>query len=57
MQNEARNLIQEGGIMHPNGLEMIAKLDNELIKRHLSPGGSADLIAVTWFLSHYADPN
>ena len=57
VQNEARDLIQQGGVMHPNGLEMIAKLDDELIKRHLSPGGSADLIAVTWFLSHYAAQN
>ncbi|TGD36064.1 triphosphoribosyl-dephospho-CoA synthase, partial [Salmonella enterica subsp. enterica serovar Poona] len=25
----------------------------ELILRYLSPGGSADLLAVTWFLSHF----
>ena len=26
---------------------------DELIVRHLSPGGSADLLAVTWFLSGF----
>ncbi len=28
-------------------------LDDELILRNLSPGGSADLLAVTWFLSYF----
>lgn len=29
--------------------------DDEMIAKNLSPGGTADLIAVTWFLSHYDD--
>lgn len=32
----------------------LQSLDDELILRNLSPGGSADLLAVTWFLSHFS---
>ncbi|WP_081295229.1 MULTISPECIES: triphosphoribosyl-dephospho-CoA synthase CitG [unclassified Gilliamella] len=53
VQKQAKQLILQGGITHPNGLQNLNKFDNELIKRNLSPGGSADLIAITWFLSHY----
>ena len=35
------------------GLEALRQFDDELIARHLSPGGSADLLAVTWFLSAF----
>ena len=35
------------------GLEALRQLDDELIVRHLSPGGSADLLAVTLFLSGF----
>lgn len=32
------------------GIEVIEDLDKEFIKKNLSPGGSADLLAVTYFL-------
>ena len=38
---------------HANGLELLNQLDEEFIKRNLSPGGTADLIAITWFLSQF----
>lgn len=31
----------------------LKNMDNVLIKKNLSPGGSADLLAVGWLLSHY----
>jgi len=40
--------------MQQNGRKKMLRLDDELIKRNLSPGGSADLIAVTWFLANYS---
>jgi triphosphoribosyl-dephospho-CoA synthase len=32
----------------------LAALDQALIARNLSPGGSADLLAVSWFLANLA---
>lgn len=52
-QQEARKLIEQGGITDANGLERLNQLDEEFIKRNLSPGGTADLIAITWFLAQY----
>lgn len=31
----------------------LIKMDNALIEKNISPGGSADLLAVGWVLSHY----
>ncbi|WP_294610289.1 triphosphoribosyl-dephospho-CoA synthase CitG [uncultured Gilliamella sp.] len=53
VQQQAQKQIKQGGITHPNGCQDLYELDNELIKRNLSPGGSADLIAITWFLAQY----
>jgi triphosphoribosyl-dephospho-CoA synthase len=53
VQQEAKNLIDQGGIIHSEGRKKLYQLDTEFIKRNLSPGGSADLIAITWFLSEY----
>jgi triphosphoribosyl-dephospho-CoA synthase len=40
-------------VLTDGGLDALRRLDDELIIRHLSPGGSADLLAVTWFLSGF----
>lgn len=53
VQQQAKKLIDLGGITHANGRQYLSELDSQLIKRNLSPGGSADLIAITWFLSQY----
>ncbi|MGY2939527.1 triphosphoribosyl-dephospho-CoA synthetase [Bradyrhizobium sp. GM6.1] len=31
----------------------MAAFDDALIARHLSPGGTADLIGITWFLARF----
>ena len=40
-------VLNAGGIYTPEGKAMIYKMDRDFIKRNISPGGSADLLAVT----------
>lgn len=47
----AEALLRDGGVLAPDGVEKMTAFDDALIARHLSPGGSADLLAVTWFLA------
>jgi triphosphoribosyl-dephospho-CoA synthase len=51
VQQQARWLVRHGGVLAHGGLNGLAALDDTLIARNLSPGGSADLIAVTVFLA------
>ena len=51
VKQRARKLMQMGGIHHGGIIEALRAFDDALIARNLSPGGSADLLAVTWFLS------
>jgi triphosphoribosyl-dephospho-CoA synthase len=53
VQTQARNLIESGGVLSPGFETCILDFDSDLIERNLSPGGSADLLAVTWFLSQF----
>jgi len=50
----SRKLLREGGVLARDGLGKIALFDDELIARNLSPGGSADLLIVTAFLTEFA---
>lgn len=45
VMEQASRLLQEGW-----SDEKLLMLDAEMIRRNISPGGSADLLAVTWFL-------
>jgi triphosphoribosyl-dephospho-CoA synthase len=49
----SRKLLREGGVLAQDGLKRMEAFDAELVTRRLSPGGSADLLAVTWFLSRF----
>lgn len=53
VQTRARALLAAGGVDAPDHLAEMSRLDLEMIRRHISPGGSADLLAVTWFLSRF----
>jgi triphosphoribosyl-dephospho-CoA synthase len=46
----AQAALDEGGYANANGRLRLRALDRELIARHVSPGGSADLLAATIFL-------
>jgi len=46
-------LLVKGGALAPDGVKKMAAFDDALIARHLSPGGSADLLAVAWFLAQF----
>lgn len=49
-QEAARAALRLGGMRTPAGRHAIEALDEDFIARWISPGGSADLIAVTHFL-------
>lgn len=51
-QREAAALLNDGGMAHPQAKARLAALDDAFMAKNLSPGGSADLLAVTWFLAH-----
>lgn len=49
----AAGMLSSGGVLAPDGLCRMAAFDDDLIARNLSPSGSADLLAVTWFLAQF----
>ncbi|SFB78177.1 triphosphoribosyl-dephospho-CoA synthase CitG [Tropicimonas isoalkanivorans] len=51
VRREAVRLREAGGIFAPDALERLEAMDDALIARNLSPGGTADLVGVTWFLA------
>ncbi|MBB1200196.1 triphosphoribosyl-dephospho-CoA synthase [Enterobacteriaceae bacterium 89] len=52
LQTRAKALLHSGGIRTADDLPSLIHFDNQCIERNLSPGGSADLLIVTWFLAH-----
>lgn len=55
LQQQAKRLLSQGGIRETADLARLRQFDRQCITRHLSPGGSADLLIVTWFLAHLSD--
>jgi triphosphoribosyl-dephospho-CoA synthase len=53
VREHARKLLVEGGVFARDGLKRLAAFDDELVARNLSPGGSADLLAVTALLVRF----
>ncbi|WP_431225741.1 triphosphoribosyl-dephospho-CoA synthase CitG [Serratia sp. L9] len=51
LQHYARQLLVLGGAGVPQGLARLRQFDVACIARNLSPGGSADLLIVTWLLA------
>lgn len=50
-QKRARRFLAAGGVMADDWRQHAAVIDAEFVARRLSPGGSADLLGVTLFLS------
>ena len=46
----ADNVLRSGGMCTESGIKEVKKMDRAFIKKNLSPGGSADLLAVTLML-------
>jgi triphosphoribosyl-dephospho-CoA synthase len=57
VREHAGALLQKGGVLAGDGLKKLEVFDDQLIARHLSPGGSADLLGVTWFLAQFSGYN
>lgn len=51
VQTKAQEILAQGGVLSPAGINKLIEFDQILIQKHLSPGGSADLLAITWFLA------
>lgn len=49
-RNYARTALEHGGMFTENGQALIRKMDDDFIAKYISPGGSADLLAVTYLL-------
>ena len=54
-QAAAKSVLRLGGMRTLAGHHALEALDEDFIARWISPGGSADLLAVTWFLSRFPD--
>lgn len=55
VQENAIRIIDSGGVHRCDYIEQMHEFDSAMIERNISPGGSADLLAVTWFLSNFPD--
>ncbi|WP_138204852.1 triphosphoribosyl-dephospho-CoA synthase CitG [Haloimpatiens lingqiaonensis] len=49
VQNKAKYIMKIGGMQTKNGRKAVKDLNDEFISRNISPGGCADLLAVTVF--------
>jgi len=52
MQSQAKALLAKGGIKSPADYIALHRLNQQCAIRNLSPGGSADLLIITWFLAN-----
>jgi holo-ACP synthase/triphosphoribosyl-dephospho-CoA synthase len=55
VREQAERVIQAGGMSTAEGRTMCLAMDREFILQNISPGGVADLLAVTWFLYSLSD--
>ncbi len=46
----SKEFVLEGGMQQPDAKEKLKSMNQEFVKRNISPGGAADLLAVTIFL-------
>ena len=50
IKREAEAFFENGGIYKEDGIKIARDMENAYIKEKISPGGSADLLAITIFL-------
>ena len=51
-QRAARDFLRAGGVYRPDWEQHALAIHGEFVDLNLSPGGSADLLAATWFVYH-----
>lgn len=51
----SQQFLADGGVMQPDYITCLKEFDGQCIERNLSPGGSADLLIVTWFLAQFPE--
>ena len=51
VQREAEEIMTAGGMLSDIGREKLGALDESFIRRNISPGGSADMLAATYFIA------
>lgn len=49
-QKEAERILKRGGFLSQEGRVLVEEMDKDFIRKNISPGGAADLLAVTLFL-------
>jgi triphosphoribosyl-dephospho-CoA synthase len=56
VQKSSRRALELGGIFSAEGRKKILQMDEAFIQKNISPGGSADLLAVTLMLYFIEKP-
>ena len=56
-QQEAAGFLRLGGVEQTEWRDRAAAVHRAFVERHLSPGGSADLLAITLFLDALENPS
>lgn len=51
VKKTSRDVLSAGGLYTKQGKILLNKMNNDFIKAKISPGGSADLLAITVFFS------
>ena len=57
VRRKAALLLGSGALDTDGWQEAVRQLDAELVRDNISPGGSADLLAITWYLHRAATPS
>jgi triphosphoribosyl-dephospho-CoA synthase len=55
LQQTSQQFLDTGGVMQADYITQLKHFDQQCIERNLSPGGSADLLIVTWFLAQFPE--
>ncbi|NCC80346.1 MAG: triphosphoribosyl-dephospho-CoA synthase CitG [Clostridia bacterium] len=50
VRKTAKTFLEEGGMAQPDAMEKLHGMNQDFVKRNLSPGGSADLLSLAVFL-------
>ena len=53
VHQQAREIMADGGMLSDSGREQILALDETFIRRNISPGGTADMLAATYFIEFH----